>query len=471
MLKLSLLYGVAGIIAQLFQYLTFPILSRNLSPDQFGVVSILESIMFLGTVVVTFSIERAAQRFYFDAIDGRQSAFVNAMAWLVGCGVVGVAVTAFVEIAGLSVLDSMPVGSISMMMLAAGAAGVSGLSAVYFQVGQKPLLFCCLNLLKGVGQFGLAYYLVGILGEGVKGFIISIVAANCLAAGFGMVLLPSIRFAEVSLSVIKDMLKYSAPFVPTVLGAWLLTMGGRFFLQGYATLDDVGVYFFWYKISLAYFLCSTAINTAIGPVIYQLLSEKIPGQLLIDRMIKPITMVYGIGGVAFMVISHDIAQFMGGGGYRLSPLIFSVIILGHFLSSVMGGSSDLLLSYHKLTNRQMTAFLAGSALSILINCLITPTFGVVGVILASVSGLGFIIICHRTVLRAHSLPTFSLIGIAVWGSAVIAAGAILSRIDVELVNEARIIRILLAVMLVAFALAKLRQMRMTGGHSKVVVAA
>ena len=68
MLKQALLYGLAGIIAQLLQYFTLPVMAVSLSADQFGIVSILESVMFLTVILLTFSVERGTEilfRYFF----------------------------------------------------------------------------------------------------------------------------------------------------------------------------------------------------------------------------------------------------------------------------------------------------------------------------------------------------------------------------------------------------------------------
>lgn len=149
MLKLTLIYGLAGVIAQLCQYLTLPIFARNLTLDEFGIVSILESIMFVSMIVLTFSVERGAQRFYFDASLEQKNVFFNALIWITGNSIFCMTIAVALECLGLMAFASMPPWSIPMMLLSAWAGGICGLASVYFQVEQKPIYFSCLNLVKG----------------------------------------------------------------------------------------------------------------------------------------------------------------------------------------------------------------------------------------------------------------------------------------------------------------------------------
>ncbi len=458
MLKQAFLYGLAGVIAQLFQYFTLPFMAGNLSPDQFGIVSILESMMFLAMILLAFSVERGAQRFYFDTSLSDKHVFLNAQIWLTGSSILFLAIVVALEFLGFNTFAAMPPWSIPMMVLAAWAGGICGLASVYFQVEQKPIFFICLNLIKGVVLFALTYFTIQVGDKGVYGFIISITVANLLAALFGLILLPKIVVSKIDIFLIRDMLRFSAPFVPTVLGAWLLTMGGRFFLQKYSSIEDVGLYSFWYKISLAFLMCSAAINSTITPVIYRYLSRNPDGTALSCNFIKPLIKIYSLGGISFILISGELADLMGGTAYQLSPVIFSLLILGHFCSLVMGGGSDLLLSYFRLTKAQMVVFLAGGSLSIMLNIILTPRLGVTGVVLASVTGLVFIVCSHWAVLKRNSLPTLPIRDVASWGAATLITGLVVNYVGQG-------IRMLSALVLVAIALTTLRNIKFSNDHS------
>lgn len=460
MLKQALLYGLAGIIAQLFQYLTLPIMAGSLSPDQFGIVSILESMMFLTMILLTFSVDRGAQRFYFDTSLSDKHVFVNAQIWLTGSSIFFLVIAVALECLGVNTFTTMPPWSIPMMVLAAWAGGICGFASVYFQVKQKPIFFSCLNLIKGVVFFGLTYFMIQVGDKGVYGFIISITVANLLAALFGLILLPKILVSKIDIFLIREMLRFSAPFVPTVLGAWLLTMGGRFFLQKYSTIEDVGLYSFWYKISLAFLMCSAAINSAITPAVYRYLSHNPDGTALSCNFFRPLIKIYSLGGISFILISGELAKLMGGAAYQLSPVIFSLLIFGHFCSSVMGGGSDVLLSYFKLTRVQMVVFLAGACLSIVLNIILTPSLGVTGVVLASVTGLVFIIGSHWTVLKSKSLPILPIRDVASWGATILLTGLV-----VNYVGQA--IRLLSALVLVAIALMTLSSIKLSNDDSSM----
>jgi O-antigen/teichoic acid export membrane protein len=450
-LRVSLFYGIGGIAAQLFQYLTLPIYTRNLTQAEFGLVALLESILYLSVALITFSIERAAQRFYFDKRLTPKRVFSSALIWLAVSGLVWVLIVFLAEIGSLVSYASIPPGGPLLIVLSAWASGVCGLAIVYFQVSEKPLLFNFLNLVRGSGIFALAYYFIEHNEMGVIGYLLCITAANIMAATFSLRFLTKDWQFSIDPPLIKEMLLFSSPFVPTVLGALLLTMGGRFFLSAFSTLEEVAAYTFLSKVSLAYLMCATAINTALGPVLYKVLAEELDDKKILMSILKPIIRIYGLGAVAFILVARDIGELMGGGAvYELHAVPLSLIIVGHFCSSVMGGSSDMLLSYFKMTKFQMCAFLVGASASVLLSLLLAPELGVTGIVLATTGSLICILFCHCFLINRLPLPSLPVLDIVFWIIGIFLFGLIFTQFKFEFIGLSS--RILMSTVLVAISL-------------------
>tara|TARA_R110001592_G_scaffold160638_1_gene392803 strand:+ start:550 stop:1719 length:1170 start_codon:yes stop_codon:yes gene_type:complete len=382
----------------------------------------------------------------------------------VASGVVWFGLAAIVEATGLLSFYSFPGGGALLIVLGAWASGVCGLAIVYFQVTERPIFFNFLNLIRGISILGLAYFLIEVQKKGVEGYLWSITAANFLAATFSLLLLRKNWQFRFNPPLLREMLKFSSPFVPTMLGAWLLTMGGRFFLSTYSTLEEVALYTFLSKVSLAYFMCATAINTALSPVLYRILAENPNAKEVSLDILRPVVRIYGLGALAFIVIAGDLGELMGGGVYELPPILLSLIIVGHFCSSVMGGSSDVLLSYFKKTKLQMYAFLAGASLCILLNLVLAPTLGVAGILLATTSSLVFIIGCHWVLISRMSLPSVPVRDVLGWMLTILLLGLIIAHFKIEFLGVGIGIRVLISSLLLAFALLTLSGMKTPRTH-------
>lgn len=426
MFKLSLLYALAGIITQLFQYITLPLIIKNVSIEQFGIISLLETITTLSITFITFSMERAAQRFYFDKMIDNSVVFINCLVWIIIVGFLYTLIGFLLEYTGILVSPFFPYGYV-LMIFAGLCSAILSLTNVTLQIHKKPIQFAAINFLKGTLQLGFIYYFIQIRQFGLAGFILSTVLTSLLISCLCLIILPKIVYKKIYLKLIKEMLVYSLPIVPTVVSAWILNMQGRFFLTKFSTLTEVGGYFFWYKISLIYFLCSSAVNSAITPDILRWLSDDGDISQLVDSYIRPLIKIFGIVSIVFIIISDHLANALGGEVYSLPKLMFAFMVSGYFMTSIMGCGSDLLFAHYKKTKVQMLFFLIGVGVSILTNILLTPQMKICGVILSSFNGVLFIFICHYFFLRVKQFKSIIVFDVFIWSSLIVLTGLLVDK--------------------------------------------
>lgn len=428
MFKTSLIYVIAGVLAAFLQYITLPMIVKNVSIEQFGVISLLETVVTMSMTLITCSIERAAQRFNFDPLHERSIVFSNCLMWIIASGVVYTAVAFLLEYLKLIHSPLYPF-SLPLMIFAGLSAGILNLVNVFMQTNEKPVQYLIINFLKGLFQLGFVFYFIKLCKLGIGGYVLSTVLTSILLICTSLVSLPKIAVRAIRVDLIKEMLVFSLPMVPTVLAAWLVSMQGRFFLTKYATLADVGGYFFWFKITLLYFLCSSTISAAITPTLFRALSQGRTVPDVLDAFVKPLMKIYGLVGVVFVIISGDLARLMGGELYHIQRYMIALMISGYFTGSIMACGSDVMLSYFKQTKLQMTAFLLGGAVSLLANIVMTPYFKVLGVILASVLGVAVIFIFHYGVFRKKQFKFRVVLEAFAWCAVIVLTGVLVDQAE------------------------------------------
>ncbi|WP_162047385.1 lipopolysaccharide biosynthesis protein [Vibrio taketomensis] len=64
-------------------------------------------------------------------------------------------------------------------------------------------------------------------------------------------------------------MRYSWPFIPTLLIAWVLNMSDRVFIERYLGMQDLGIYSMAYKLSMAFLVITSSFSLAFTPFFHK----------------------------------------------------------------------------------------------------------------------------------------------------------------------------------------------------------
>ncbi len=252
-LRHAVIYGLGNLASRLVGFLLLPLYTRALTPQEYGILAIINVSIALLTAVLNVGMTSAIFRQYFREEDARRKDQVIA--------------TAFVFLTALSMVAVLVLGLAArpISLLLAGDGGYSphvrlALAGLFFELG----LFTPRSLLRAremSGQFALTaagrlvvnlvlnIVFVAHMRLGVYGVLLG----NAVAAGaVYLLLLPMVvrRVGRgVSLQALKQLLAFGAPLTPAMVGAFLLASSDRYFIRYFHGLDAVSVYEVAYKIA------------------------------------------------------------------------------------------------------------------------------------------------------------------------------------------------------------------------------
>ena len=69
LLKDTAVYGISGALGKLLALITFPLLARHFSVQDFGVIDLLNTAVFLLSVMLAFGLDFAVARFFYENTD------------------------------------------------------------------------------------------------------------------------------------------------------------------------------------------------------------------------------------------------------------------------------------------------------------------------------------------------------------------------------------------------------------------
>ncbi len=270
LLKGSITYGAVTIFSRVAAIILIPILTRLLSPDEYGALSIIITVVQLANFIVTLEVAQAVTYFFTDRERADRNWYPATGFWF-SLGLYIIFILLFLLFGSL-ISDHIAEMHIGKPMLVSGTLLLAANGVFLFVQNQLRLEFKSKQyaavsigyvILISVGAiFGALYFeqrSTGvILGQAIGAGIIDII---------GVVLLWHRLKIGVNVQKLKQMLKFSLPLVP----AGLLLLGGqqvpKLILSIYGNLEDVGIYGLASQIAGFAGLAILGVQTAITPSI------------------------------------------------------------------------------------------------------------------------------------------------------------------------------------------------------------
>ena len=394
-------YTLGNVLPQLAGFLLLPVYSKYMTPSQFGIVAAMETINAIFAIIVCCSLDRAAQRFYFDSdkLDVQKkilsTLFIASMAFAIIFLVMALLAEPLLQ----PIFKSIPFHPYFIYCIASVSLNsLSLITTLYYQVSEQPRLYLLLRTFRLFTQVLLTVSFVVFLRSGAEGQLQAELLTVLLFSPIYLVIAHRNFNWQFDFNILKKALAYSWPFIPTLLVAWILNLSDRIFLDYFIGLDSLGIYSMGYKISMAFFIFTGAFTLAYMPIFYKLANSEsqIGAKEKIYKYSFYSAVFFVILVFLFSLFAKEIVAFALDDKYRSSYALIRLFLISHILSAIMGITSSLFLLQAKLTKLNMFISLQAGLLNLLLNYLLIPYYGVYGAAVATVLS-----IIELTIIQYH----------------------------------------------------------------------
>lgn len=395
-------YTLATVIQLGAGILTIPILTRIVTPDEYGTITAALVVQAILGTVATFGSPAAISRTYF-----REPGPAGARALIGAVAGVALALTLLAELTGplwSGIFEGLSYDAVlRLAVISALPTAILIAAQTALQAADRARQFVISVAIATAGAQGLGLILAG-AGYGPTGYMAGVTAFLFLAAAYawrsaGFDLEPLQRSAGRS-TLISSALGVAAPTIPHTLALYMLSAADRVVIERLEGLADAGAYYIAYAIgSLGIFLV-TALNGAWGPTLFGSHREARWG-FLADSSIE-ITRVISLA-IGSIAIGAPIALHL------FAPSDYDVSGLGSVSALVaLSGLPYLwyITSYNIVVWRARTVILAiatplTAVVNVVLCVLLIPSLGLDGAALATL--VGYLLLAVLTWSRSRKL--------------------------------------------------------------------
>ena len=407
-------YVTANVLSSAIPFLLLPVLTRVLSPADFGMVAMFSVVQTMLLPLTGLSTKQAVAAHFF-APGGRSSIarFLTTCLILTVVSSAGLALVMLPTRAALASITQLSPGWLLVAVAAAAAQFIVLLTLALWQARGNAVRFGVFQVLHIATNVGLSLLFVLSLELGWEGRVLGQVSALALFAALGVLALWSASDLgwPPRADHAREALAFGLPLVPHGLAAAVTVVADRFLLTGMLGVEQTGLYTAALQIAMVLALAVQAFNRAYQPWLLGGLQQDAAG--FRRRAVQGSYLYFlflAAAAAAIGLAAPVIVRVLLGDGFQSAAAFIPYLAFG----AAFGGMYNVVANY--LIRSRRTAWLSlasviSGAVNIVGSILLIRLNGALGAAQAfMLAQLILFLLTWWFASRAHAMPWCSAFG-------------------------------------------------------------
>lgn len=381
----TIIYAIGDIIPRLVSFIVFPILTRYLTPSDYGIVNYVNTIVLFFLMVSVLCLNTFYLVYYFKVggEEAQKRLLGNLSVFIIGLNLL---MTTLLLVLGFvyPALFSSNIDFYPYIALGVGTNFFNILTilpAALFRVQENPLPLTALNVAKGIITAGLTLVLVVFYNYTASGilwstFIVSVVFGII----FLFITLKNMIFCF-EWEQIKKGLRFSLPLLPGSLAYYALSVSDKLFIERYLDLTALGIYSTAVTLAMILNIITYGAYKAFEPYFFKTYgSDNFKTQFVFIQNIYLFVVLFGAMGLSmfarefFTFFASDLYSEV----YYYVPMAeISVVFIS---MSMLYGT---IVTAREKTKISSLANIIGGCISVVLNIILLPYLGIIASCIAS----------------------------------------------------------------------------------------
>lgn len=400
LLSNTLLISMGTFGSKILVFLMVRFYTGYLTPSDYSTADLITQTANLLFPIISIGITEGVFRFAMDKNTDRKAVF--------SAGFVTITLGALLFLIAVPILGLVDdfKGYVWLIVVYTMACCYHSLCAQHIRAIDKTALFAVQGIINTSLVIILNILFLAVFNLGVTGYVLSVVVADTLCTIFLIIKERLWRAATFNIpkSVIKSMLKYSIPLIPTTVFWWITSVSDRYMVNGFIGSDANGIYAVSYKIPTLLTLVSTVFMQA-----WQFSAVTEEGDdagehaRFFSRVWGSFQAVMFIAGSAVIAFAKPAIRILAAdeyyGAWEYIPLLSASMVFTAFVSFL-----GTVYVVKKKSGISFITSIAGAGSNIILNLLLIPSpLGVQGAAIATVASY-FLVFVIRMVNVKKYIP-------------------------------------------------------------------
>lgn len=368
----SLIFAIGNLGSKVIAFVLVPLYTYYLTTEQYGTVDVIISTSSMLLPIVSLSIFDAVLRFVMDKKLNRSTILTNSI-FISSLGFI-VLITSYPIIKKVS-----DVGYINFLFIILVLQSYQIIFSQYARGIGLTKVFAFNGVLQTfcTGIFNIIFLVYFELG--VAGYFFALIISYSISILYLIIKTQAfkiIKISEIDKGIITLMLKYSIPLIPHSLMWWLINASSRFFISYFLGLTTNGLFAVASKIPALVTIMSQIFSQAWHLSAIEEFDSKNNDKFYSSVFAHLSSFMY-LGSLVLIIALKPMFFYLFSEDYFVAWMAVPFLLMG----AVFSAFSDFIGSIYvasKKTSRLFKTSLMGGGISIVLNFLLIPTFGLIG---------------------------------------------------------------------------------------------
>lgn len=374
-----IIYFAGAIAIGLGNFILVPLYTRSLTAQEFGVYAIIDVTILLLVLVTQLGFGVSYLKWFANIeLSQRGELLGSSLILSISAAFIGglglASITAF---NGAQWLQINQTSFAWMLLPIVMLENVQGLFLNDLRARQKAFLYATAAVVRLITIVTASLWCISILDMGLNGVFLGRLIGD--AVGVVLLAIMCLRSVQIhfSLSLAWTMIGYGIPLVWGGLMALLMDAAGRYFLNHYSSIEEVGFYSVAIKISSIFqILISQPFGLAWGGMMFRIVRRP-DARAIYSRIIVYMVLVTSVAAFILSLFSPTLLAIFATNDYAPALIILPIILLVRAVN-VLEYPTSLGIHLKGRTRLFMVSHTIGLIVCIVANIILVPQYGMLG---------------------------------------------------------------------------------------------
>jgi O-antigen/teichoic acid export membrane protein len=400
-LRHSIIYTVGVFLTRGISFLLLPLYTRVLSPNDYGLISILSSVAALILPFLTLELTQAIGIYYSESkSEEERVSYYSTAFWFILVSNICYALIFYncYQHLNYGFLSSITNKSIVLIVFLGTAINtVFNILQSQLLWRQKSVQYSSITIASVLLTIVLTIYLVLELRWGAMGVFLASLFGNLLGALLSFYATRDCIKAEFNLSKLKQLLSFSAPLIPSNLGFYAFLYIDQLLVNHYLGMGSAGIYAVACRFVIVVNLVLYAVGSALPPFIYQN-HQKIQTKTSLEFITRLFVVFAFLIVLGLLLAGQDIILLFATPAYLGAAKLISILALATFIININIFTPGLIIA--KRSGIISSLNVLAAILNLGLCFYLIPKYGIEGAALSSlisaiVYGVSYFLISQR----------------------------------------------------------------------------
>jgi O-antigen/teichoic acid export membrane protein len=412
LIKNSLIYFFANAVNAMVPMALLPILTRYLSPIEYGIIAMFQTALGLISAFIGLSASGVAIRKYYDKHSGEDYAeFIGSCVHVILLSSIFSSIIIWILEEHFRLYFGLENYHIYSALLLSTMNAIIQLRLVQWQVRNSALNYFSFLFWQGAANFTSSVIFIMIMSLSADGRIYGQLITGLAFGGISLILLKNnglLKMSVFNIGYIKEIVRFGFPLVPHMSSAFLLGAIDRLIVNRELGSYQVGIYMVAVQFAAVFGLIFDSVNKAFVPWLFGKLKKNQMNELIkIVRWTYLSFFILSLFAIILFSVSPAVVLYIAGNNYSEASEIVGFLIVGQIFSGMYYLVTNYIF-YSKKTIVLSVLSVSSGLLNLVLLLILVPGYGIKGAALSfAMSAFAQFVLTWFAAYKLHPMPWFS----------------------------------------------------------------